>query len=96
MDLIGTYICTNSHFLNFYNLVTFADHFSKELMSRPVAVDHYCTYLQAAGEIDELHETLSALGRTEEAAMLKYKQCLSSTSASAPQIRTSGLQDCVK
>lgn len=72
------------------------DHFSKELMSRPVAVDHYCTFLQDAGEIDELHETLSALGRNEEAAMLKYKQCLSSTSASAPRIRTSSLQDCIK
>uniref|UniRef100_H2ZPI9 Spermatogenesis-defective protein 39 homolog n=1 Tax=Ciona savignyi TaxID=51511 RepID=H2ZPI9_CIOSA len=72
------------------------DLFSKELMQRQVAVDHYCAYLRAAGEIDELHETLSALGRTEEAAMLKYKQCLASTTATTPEIRASGLKDCVK
>nr|CAB3267613.1 spermatogenesis-defective protein 39 homolog [Phallusia mammillata] len=72
------------------------DIFSKELMSRPVAVDHYCAYLREAGEIDELHETLSALGRTEEAAMLKYKQCLASTATTTPEIRASGLKDCIK
>lgn len=65
-------------------------------MSRPVAVDHYCAYLREAGEIDELHETLSALGRTEEAAMLKYKQCLASTATTTPEIRASGLKDCIK
>ncbi|CAK8680204.1 unnamed protein product [Clavelina lepadiformis] len=72
------------------------DLFSKELMKRAVAVDHYCAYLRAAGEIDELHETLSALGRTEEAAMLKYRQCLATTSASNPEIRSSALKDCIK
>ena len=65
-------------------------------MKRPVAVDHYCAYLRAADEIDELHETLSALGRTEEAAMLKYRQCLASTASSSPEIRINSLRDCVK
>ena len=70
--------------------------FSKELMNRPVAVDHYCAYLKEAGEIDELHETLSALGRTEEAAMLKYRQCLTSTASASTDIRALGLRDCIK
>ena len=65
-------------------------------MKRPVAVDHYCSYLREAEEIDELHETLSALGRTEEAAMLKYRQCLATTAASTPEIRANGLTDCIK
>ena len=33
--------------------------FTKELMHRPVAVDHYCSYLQQSGDVEELHETLT-------------------------------------
>nr|XP_002128413.1 spermatogenesis-defective protein 39 homolog [Ciona intestinalis] len=72
------------------------DLFSKELMRRGAAVDHYCAYLRAAGEVDELHETLSAIGLTEEAAVLKYRQCLTNTSSTTPEIRASGLKDCIK
>jgi len=69
--------------------------FSKQLMSRPVAVDHYCAYLRASDETDELYETLSSLIKSEEAAILKYKKTLSSTSNS-PQIRSSSLKECIK
>lgn len=68
--------------------------FSKELMSRPVAVDHYCSYLQATSEIEELHEILMVLGRTEEAAMLKYRHCLKC--ARSPEVRMNALKDCIK
>nr|XP_039260826.1 spermatogenesis-defective protein 39 homolog [Styela clava] len=68
--------------------------FSKELMSRPVAVDHYCAYLQAISEIEELHEILMVLGRTEEAAMLKYRHCLKC--ARSPEVRMNALKDCIK
>ena len=33
--------------------------FTKELMGRRTAVDHYCAYLQQSGDIEELHETLT-------------------------------------
>ena len=35
--------------------------FTKELMGRRMAVDHYCAYLQQSGDIEELHETLTGL-----------------------------------
>lgn len=68
--------------------------FSKELMSRPTAVDHYCSYLRGTAEIEELHEILTILGRTEEAAMLKYRHCL--RCAKSAEVRKTSLEDCVK
>lgn len=68
--------------------------FSKELMSRPTAVDHYCAYLRGTLEIEELHEILTILGRTEEAAMLKYRHCL--RCAKSAEVRRDSLKDCVK
>lgn len=72
------------------------DIFSKELRRRPAAMDHYCSYLRAAGEYDELHETLCVTDRGEEAAMLKYGQSINNTSASSASIRLSSLEDSLK
>ncbi|XP_076463825.1 spermatogenesis-defective protein 39 homolog isoform X2 [Babylonia areolata] len=47
--------------------------FQQELLSRPVAANHYLAYLRGHFEFPELVDTLSMLGRTEEAAMVKYK-----------------------
>ncbi|PVD25821.1 hypothetical protein C0Q70_13484 [Pomacea canaliculata] len=47
--------------------------FSIELAKRPVAANHYLSYLRAHYEHAELVDTLVSLRRTEEASIVKYK-----------------------
>ncbi|XP_029705447.1 spermatogenesis-defective protein 39 homolog isoform X1 [Takifugu rubripes] len=51
----------------------------RELASRPTALRHFIQYLNETGEQKVLLQLLGALGRTEEAALLQYKEHLSIT-----------------
>ncbi|KAA0708760.1 Spermatogenesis-defective protein 39 -like protein [Triplophysa tibetana] len=48
----------------------------RELMSRDVALHHYVHYLKEMGEQKLLVELLKALGRTEDMALVQYKENL--------------------
>ncbi|ELU16345.1 hypothetical protein CAPTEDRAFT_221115 [Capitella teleta] len=50
--------------------------FHIHLMQRPAAVDHYLNYLLHHHDYDQYMDLLPMLGRTEDAAMFKYKQCV--------------------
>ncbi len=50
--------------------------FSSALMARPIAVNHYISFLKQHFDYNELIDFLGMLGRTEEAAMIKYKQAV--------------------
>ncbi|XP_048732192.1 spermatogenesis-defective protein 39 homolog isoform X2 [Ostrea edulis] len=67
--------------------------FNLELQRRPVAVSHYVSYLRAHYDFKELGNVLGMLNRTEEAAILKYRQAIS-----APDVRgkMSALRGCLK
>ncbi|CAG5122043.1 unnamed protein product, partial [Candidula unifasciata] len=47
--------------------------FTRELLSRPVAANHYLSYLKAHFDHTEYITILSLLGRAEEAAIFKFK-----------------------
>ncbi|CAH1791214.1 unnamed protein product, partial [Owenia fusiformis] len=51
--------------------------FNQILMMRPSAIEHYLNYLKKHYDFIELVDILGMLGRTEEAAMIKYKQAVS-------------------
>lgn len=51
--------------------------FQQLLLERIDAINHYLHYLQTDHEDDELGNMLLMLGRTEEAAMLKFKRAVS-------------------
>nr|XP_022329089.1 spermatogenesis-defective protein 39 homolog isoform X1 [Crassostrea virginica] len=67
--------------------------FNLELQRRPVAVNHYLSYLRAHYDFKELGDVLGMLNRTEEAAILKYKQAIG-----APDVRgkMNALRGCLK
>lgn len=67
--------------------------FNLELQRRPVAINHYLSYLRAHYDFKELGDVLGMLNRTEEAAILKYKQAIS-----APDVRgkMNALRGCLK
>ncbi|XP_064600703.1 spermatogenesis-defective protein 39 homolog isoform X2 [Liolophura sinensis] len=66
--------------------------FNLELSRRPTAVNHYLSYLRAHYEMDKLEETLGMLGRTEEAAMMRYKLA---TTIKDPRAKIKHLQRCL-
>ncbi|XP_064622813.1 spermatogenesis-defective protein 39 homolog [Lineus longissimus] len=65
--------------------------FNREVVSRPVAVDHFLQYLKQHNDFGDLADMLSMLGRTEEAAMLKYRQAVL---VNNPQTKTKAIQNC--
>ncbi|KAL8586877.1 hypothetical protein ACOMHN_050982 [Nucella lapillus] len=67
--------------------------FQQELLSRPVAANHYLAYLRGHFEHAELIDTLAMLGRTEEAAVMKYKLACSSGDTST---KVSLLKACLR
>ncbi|KAH9496174.1 spermatogenesis-defective protein 39 [Bulinus truncatus] len=50
--------------------------FNREILTRPVAANHYLAYLKAHYDAAEYITTLIMLGRNEEAAVFKYKTSL--------------------
>uniref|UniRef100_A0A672RFX3 Spermatogenesis-defective protein 39 homolog n=1 Tax=Sinocyclocheilus grahami TaxID=75366 RepID=A0A672RFX3_SINGR len=54
----------------------FAEILFRELMARDVALRHYVHYLKEMGEQKLLVELLKALGRTEDMALMQYKEHL--------------------
>lgn len=67
--------------------------FQNELMLRPVAANHFLSYLRGHYDHVELVDTLSMLGRTEEAAIMKYKLACSSGD---PGTKVSMLKTCLR
>lgn len=67
--------------------------FQQELQLRPVAANHYLAYLRGRFEHAELIHTLTMLGRTEEAAIVKYQQTCREDATSG---RVSMLQTCLR
>lgn len=53
--------------------------FVSEIMSRPVAVDHYIEYLNQTNRLRDLSDFLSMLRRNEDAAMVNYANALKCT-----------------
>lgn len=67
--------------------------FHQELLLRPVAANHYLSFLRGHYDHLELVDTLSMLGRTEEAAIVKYRLACSSGDAST---KVSLLKTCLR
>lgn len=67
--------------------------FTRELLQRPVAANHYLEYLKAHFDFSEYINTLILLGRTEEAAIYKYQLSLPSSDAA---VKVSKLKDCLR
>uniref|UniRef100_A0A8C4N8X2 Spermatogenesis-defective protein 39 homolog n=1 Tax=Eptatretus burgeri TaxID=7764 RepID=A0A8C4N8X2_EPTBU len=63
-----------------------------ELISRPTAVNHYVSLLRKQADERTLLELLTALGRTEEAALIEYKQHLTMRD---PEKRLAFLKRCI-
>lgn len=66
--------------------------FQQLLLERMDAINHYLHYLQTDHEDDELGNMLLMLGRTEEAAVLKFKRAISVCS---PESKIKRLQNCL-
>uniref|UniRef100_A0A9J8BCW5 Spermatogenesis-defective protein 39 homolog n=2 Tax=Cyprinus carpio TaxID=7962 RepID=A0A9J8BCW5_CYPCA len=60
----------------FFLCVIFAEILFRELMARDVALRHYVHYLKEMGEQKLLVELMKALGRTEDMALMQYKEHL--------------------
>uniref|UniRef100_A0A8C9WJD5 Spermatogenesis-defective protein 39 homolog n=1 Tax=Scleropages formosus TaxID=113540 RepID=A0A8C9WJD5_SCLFO len=71
-----TAVCTHV-FLQKYFLQCKLEVLSRELMSRDVALRHYIHYLKEMGEQKLLVELFKSLGRTEDMALLQYREHLS-------------------
>ncbi|KAK2184321.1 hypothetical protein NP493_270g03035 [Ridgeia piscesae] len=67
--------------------------FNMELMLRPVAVEHYINFLRLHDEISKLLDIYGMLGRTEDAAILKYKQA---TVGKKGEAQLKALQTCYR
>ncbi|XP_077537373.1 spermatogenesis-defective protein 39 homolog isoform X2 [Haemaphysalis longicornis] len=67
--------------------------FNQELMQRPRAVSHYLSHLRAVQDNSQLMDVLGMLGRTEDAAMVKYRLAVESPEAAT---RLRNLQSCFK
>lgn len=67
--------------------------FNQELMQRPKAVSHYLSHLRAVHDNSQLMDVLGMLGRTEDAAMVKYRLAVETPEA-ATKLRN--LQSCYK
>ncbi|KAK7487131.1 hypothetical protein BaRGS_00021626 [Batillaria attramentaria] len=67
--------------------------FQHELLLRPVAANHFLSFLRGHYDHVELVDTLSMLGRTEEAAIVKYQQACNSRDAST---KVSMLKTCLR
>ncbi|XP_061172738.1 spermatogenesis-defective protein 39 homolog isoform X1 [Saccostrea echinata] len=67
--------------------------FNLELQRRPVAVNHYLSYLRAHYDFKELGDVLGMLNRTEEAAILKYKQAVGTSDVRG---KMAALKGCLK
>ncbi|KAK3774195.1 hypothetical protein RRG08_001330 [Elysia crispata] len=67
--------------------------FTRELLQRPVAANHYLDYLKAHFDFPEYINTLILLGRTEEAAICKYQLALPSSDVA---VKVSKLKDCLR
>ncbi|XP_013394312.1 spermatogenesis-defective protein 39 homolog [Lingula anatina] len=67
--------------------------FHQELRSRPTAISQYLNYLREAYELEDLIDMLGVLNRGEEAAMLKYKQAISTR---RPETKVKNLQQCYR
>ncbi|XP_070181966.1 spermatogenesis-defective protein 39 homolog isoform X2 [Littorina saxatilis] len=67
--------------------------FQQELMLRPVAANHYLAYLRGHFEHAELIDTLSMLGRSEEAAIVKYRLACSTGDINT---KVSSLKACLR
>ncbi|KAK2158093.1 hypothetical protein LSH36_177g02001 [Paralvinella palmiformis] len=50
--------------------------FNLELIQRPLAIAHYVSYLKQAGDTAKLMDVYGMLARSEDAAMLKFKQAI--------------------
>ncbi|XP_014673828.1 PREDICTED: spermatogenesis-defective protein 39 homolog [Priapulus caudatus] len=66
--------------------------FHHEMMRRPVATNHYLIYLKSSREYNQLADILGLFGRSEEAAMLKYKQAVSPVEQ---QVKIRNLKQCL-
>lgn len=66
--------------------------FTRELVLRPAATEHYISYLKQHQLHEDLIWFLKVLGRTEEAAMLSYSAALSN--ARSNQEKLSKMQQC--
>lgn len=67
--------------------------FNQELMQRPKAISHYVNHLRSIQDNTQLVDVLGMLGRTEDAAMVKYKLAMEIPEAAA---RLRNLQSCLK
>lgn len=67
--------------------------FNRELCKRPQGANHYVCYLQQNGQINELIDVLTMLGRFEEAAVVKYKQVIS---AARVETKIKNLETCLQ
>uniref|UniRef100_A0A6B0VBJ8 Putative golgin subfamily protein a member 5 n=1 Tax=Ixodes ricinus TaxID=34613 RepID=A0A6B0VBJ8_IXORI len=67
--------------------------FNQELMQRPKAISHYVNHLRSIQDNTQLVDVLGMLGRTEDAAMVKYKLATEIPEAAA---RLRNLQSCLK
>ncbi|XP_077537297.1 spermatogenesis-defective protein 39 homolog isoform X2 [Haemaphysalis longicornis] len=67
--------------------------FNQELMQRPRAVSHYLSHLRAVQDNSQLMDVLGMLGKTEDAAMVKYRLAVESPEAAT---RLRNLQSCFK
>ncbi|XP_069116674.1 spermatogenesis-defective protein 39 homolog [Argopecten irradians] len=65
--------------------------FNMEIKKRPVAVNHYINYLKYHYDFEAVVDLLGFLGRSEEAAMFKYKQAIST---SDPAVKIKNLKTC--
>ncbi|RUS84776.1 hypothetical protein EGW08_007460, partial [Elysia chlorotica] len=67
--------------------------FTRELVQRPAAANHYLDYLKAHYDYPEYINTLILLGRTEEAAICKFQLALPTSDAA---VKVSKLKDCLR
>ena len=67
--------------------------FNFELIKRPEAADHYVNYLKQTSQLNELVDTLTMLGRNEEAAMVRYSQAIIKKSCEA---KINSLKNCLQ
>lgn len=68
--------------------------FNHELLLRPVAVEHYISFLRQSRLYDDLVRLLQMLRRTEEAALLNYKLAISQSRSA--QEKFSNIQNCYR
>ncbi|KAI0230769.1 ADF-H domain-containing protein [Lamellibrachia satsuma] len=67
--------------------------FNMQLMLRPIAIEHYINFLRLHDEITKLLDIYGMLGRTEDAAILKYKQA---TVGKEGEAQVKALQTCYR